>query len=71
VPVTGSISLKIYDILGREILTLVNEVQAAGMHTVFWNGDNSAGLKVGSGVYFYQLKGTAGFVNTKKMTILE
>jgi hypothetical protein len=70
-PASSFISLKIYDILGREIITLVNEEQAAGLHAVQWNGNNSTGLKVGSGVYFYQLKGSTGFGSSKKMTVLE
>jgi flagellar hook assembly protein FlgD len=65
------VSLRVYDILGREITTLVNEVKTAGAHTVQWDGKNSAGQKVGSGVYFYQLKGDAGFVSTKKMIVLD
>ena len=65
------VSLRVYDILGREITTLVNEVKTAGAHTVQWDEKNSAGQKVGSGVYFYQLKGDAGFVSTKKMIVLD
>jgi len=70
-PVTSRVSLRIYDILGREIKTLVDEVKSAGIHTVQWNGNNSAGNKVGSGVYFYQLKGGADLLTTKKMTVLK
>jgi len=62
--------LKIFDILGREVATLVNEHKPAGNYTVEWNGTNSAGQMVGSGIYFYQLKTSSGFVETKKMLML-
>jgi flagellar hook assembly protein FlgD len=60
----------VYDILGREITTLVNEMKTAGIHTVPWDGKNSAGQRVGSGVYFYQLKSESGFAKTQKMILL-
>jgi flagellar hook assembly protein FlgD len=64
------ISLKIYDILGREIKTLINEIKTAGFYSVEWDGKNSIGQSVGSGVYFYQLKSGNGSVSTKKMVLL-
>jgi endo-1,4-beta-xylanase len=65
-----SVQLKIFDILGREIITLVNELQSAGEHTIEWDGKNSAGQKVASGVYFYQLKSGLGSTKTRKMILL-
>jgi hypothetical protein len=57
--------LKVYNVLGEEIATLVNEVQQAGSHSVNFNAGNLA-----SGVYFYKL--TAGsYVQTKKMILLK
>ncbi|NLT51201.1 MAG: T9SS type A sorting domain-containing protein [Ignavibacteria bacterium] len=70
VEATRRVVLKIFDILGREVITLVNEHKPAGNYTVEWNGTNSAGQKVGSGIYFYQLKTGSGFVETKKMLLL-
>jgi hypothetical protein len=64
------ISLQIYDILGREVVTLVNGIQNPGMHSVSWDGNNSAGHKLGSGIYFCRIKGDAGFMITVKMIIL-
>ena len=61
------VSLKIFDVLGREITTLVNEEKTAGMHIMEWDGKNSAGQNVGSGVYFYQLKSESGITKTQKM----
>jgi minor extracellular serine protease Vpr len=62
--------IRIYDILGREVRTLVNERQAAGFYEVIWNGRNQQGQAVGSGVYLYTL--TAGnFAQSRKMTLLK
>jgi len=64
IPVMSSVKLVVYDLLGREVVTLVNEKLAAGTHTVTWSATN-----VASGIYFYQL--TAGnYTQTKKMMVL-
>ncbi len=65
IPQTAIVSLKVYDILGREIKTLVNQYQDKGKHEVNFNASNLA-----SGVYFYQLK-SGSFVSTKKMLLLK
>ncbi|MBS1517566.1 MAG: T9SS type A sorting domain-containing protein [Bacteroidetes bacterium] len=69
-PVSGSVSLKIYDILGREMRTLVNEVRNAGTYNVSFNG-----IDLSSGVYFYKLDavGRDGnrFVMTKRMVLIK
>ena len=61
--IEGDVKLIIYDILGREIETLVNEEQAAGTYEVNWN---AAGFP--SGVYFYRLQ-TGSFSEVKKMVL--
>jgi hypothetical protein len=53
---SGHIELVIYDILGRKVSTLQNQMMASGSHEVIWNGKNSSGTDVASGIYFYQLK---------------
>ncbi|GEM_PF-4065960 len=63
VPSFGFVSLKIFDVLGREVATLVNEALNPGEHSVVLD---ATGLP--SGVYFYQLR-AAGFIQTKKMLI--
>jgi hypothetical protein len=57
--------LKVYDVLGNEIATLVNEEKPAGSYEVEFDG---AGLP--SGIYFYQLK-AGNFVEAKKMILLK
>jgi carboxypeptidase T len=59
------VSLKVFDVLGNEVATLVNEVKAAGSYEVEFN---ATGLS--SGVYFYKLQ-TGSFVETKKMIIMK
>jgi predicted GH43/DUF377 family glycosyl hydrolase len=61
----GFVSLKVYDILGREVVTLVNEERPAGIYEVEWNAKDFI-----SGVYLYQIK-TGSFVETKKMLLLK
>jgi hypothetical protein len=56
----GFVSLKIYNTLGEEVVTLVNEYQVAGTRSAVWNGRNEAGVSVASGIYIYRL--TAGSV---------
>ncbi len=70
IPKQSEVMLKVYDFLGREIATLVNEVKSPGEYTVEWDGTNSAGQQVAGGVYYYQLKTNNGFVNTRKMIFL-
>jgi flagellar hook assembly protein FlgD len=64
------VSLKIYDIRGNLVRTLVNEVRDAGTYNVFWDGTDASGRNVASGVYFYRM--TAGdFSQTRKMVLLK
>jgi hypothetical protein len=66
----GFVSLRIYNTIGEEVATLVNELQAAGIKSVTWNGRNEAGAAVASGLYFYRL--TAGnVVLTEKMMFMK
>jgi hypothetical protein len=59
------VSIKIFDILGKEVETLVNEKQSSGMYEVSWDASQYP-----SGVYFYRLV-TDGFTDTKKMILLK
>jgi len=64
----GWVSLKVYDLLGREVITLVNRELTSGIYESEFNiGENSRSLS--SGVYFYKLE-TDGFVSVKKMLLI-
>ncbi len=65
IPTNGYVSLKIYDMLGREIATLVNEVKTEGFHTVQWNASGFS-----SGTYFYRIQ-SANFTDIKRMTLIK
>ena len=68
---TGHVSLKIYNVAGQLVRTLVDEqVSAGAIHTAQWKGINDAGQSVSSGVYFYKLV-TNDFTMTKKMVLLK
>ena len=56
IPTDGLVSIKVYDILGNKIKTLIEQWKSAGAHTEMWNGQNDNSQAVSSGVYFYQIK---------------
>ena len=62
-------TLKIYNILGQLVRTLVDEEKAPGNYKIIWDGKDNAGKEVGSGIYFYQLR-TEEYTATKKMILL-
>lgn len=67
IPVSGFVTLKVYDMLGNEVASLVNTAQNAGEYSVDFN---TSGLHLSSGVYFYKLT-TANFTDVKKMSLIK
>ena len=65
IPSTSRVSLKIFDLLGRQVENLVNETQAPGQYTVTFNAQ-----KLATGIYFYQLN-AGTFTQTKKLMLLK
>ena len=65
------ISLKIYNVLGQEVITLVKKAQSPGEYFVNWDGFDYRGNKVPSGVYFYQLCIGKRIIETKRMVKIE
>jgi beta-glucosidase len=61
----GFVSVKIYDLLGREVATLVNEFKQAGSYPATWNA-----ASFGSGIYFYKMQ-SGSFTSTKKMILMK
>jgi hypothetical protein len=70
VPSVTHVFIKVYDIMGREIIRLMSDDVETGYHSVNWDGKDSKGVAVGSGIYLYIV--TAGFYHeVKKMVILK
>ncbi|RCK77532.1 MAG: Cell surface protein [Ignavibacteriae bacterium] len=76
-PVESKVSLNIYNVLGQEVKTLVDEVQETGFKSVEWNSTDNSGNFVSSGVYFYRMDARSitepgkTFTQIKKMIILK
>ena len=69
-PADAKVSLVIYDIMGREVIALVNQIQKAGFKSVVWDGNNSSNQQVSAGMYLYRI--SAGeFHSVKKMLLLK
>jgi hypothetical protein len=64
------VELKVYDVAGRLVKTLVNREIEPGEHKVFWDGSSNDGRLVSRGVYFYQLR-TPTYVSQKKLAVLQ
>jgi len=77
-PQAGKVVLKVYNIVGQEICTLVDEVKPAGLFEVLWDGRDNASQRIASGVYLYRIEAPGpstgsgqGFVQTRKMLLLQ
>lgn len=76
VPEVSQVKISIFDINGKLIKTIINEIIEPGFHHLFWNGTDMNGRKVSSGIYFYRieaksLKSNKQFVDAKKMVLLK
>lgn len=71
VPQQAPISLTVYNLLGQEVVRLVDGTQAPGRYTVTWNGRNAQGIAVASGVYVYRMVTGTGFTATGRMALLK
>ncbi len=72
---TGLVSLKIYDLLGKEVRSLTNNIQQPGAYRLIWNGKNNSGQIIASGTYLLKLTVSSGgktlFENKQKLTLLK
>jgi len=64
------VSLKVYDLRGRLVCTLVNEERQPGTYSVFWDGRDESGQQVSSGVYLYRMR-AGEFTQTRKMVLVK
>ncbi len=69
-PKRTEVQIRIYDLLGRKIATLVNQIQDAGFKSIQWNATDDHGKPVSAGSYLYQIK-AGELVQTKKMVLLK
>jgi hypothetical protein len=65
----GKVTIRIYDVSGRLVRTLLDDPQSAGRKTIIWTGRDDEGQSVASGVYFYRMT-ASGFEKTRKMVLL-
>jgi hypothetical protein len=70
VPDPAYVELRIFDVTGRTVRTLLSESRDAGAHTVSWDGRNDAGVPAPSGTYVYELRAGA-MVESRKLVLLK
>ncbi|MCK4306979.1 T9SS type A sorting domain-containing protein [candidate division WOR-3 bacterium] len=64
------VSLKVYDVTGRVVRTLVNSKKEPGTYTIKWTGENDAGTKLANGIYFCKFK-SGDYQSTRKLILLK
>ncbi|MCD4773425.1 MAG: T9SS type A sorting domain-containing protein [Bacteroidales bacterium] len=69
--ISGKVILKVYDMFGQEIRTLVNENQPAGEYSVVWDGTDNSGNSVPNGIYFYGIKHGDKHTGLKKIILIK
>ncbi|MDP2885036.1 MAG: S8 family serine peptidase [Ignavibacteria bacterium] len=70
VPAQGRVRLRVFDLVGREVASLVDEEEASGSYLINWRGTDNYGRPLASGVYFYKLDGPGQQI-TKKLILLK
>ncbi len=68
-PEPSQVTITIYDLVGRQVKTLVNHTQGAGYKSLIWDGTDNVGRPVSAGVYLYQIR-AGNFKQTRKMLLL-
>jgi hypothetical protein len=66
----GPVNIEIFNVKGQLVKKLVNDVRAAGEHTVVWNGMDNNGRSVSSGIYYFKMN-TGKYSSTKKMIMMK
>jgi len=71
IPQESEVELTVYNIKGQKVKTIVDATCEMGINTAIWNGTNNFGNRVGTGIYFYQLKVDGKAIKTKKMMLIK
>ena len=69
-PENGLVIITIYDMMGRQVKTLINQTQDAGYRSIIWDATNDYGKPVSAGIYLYQIH-AGEYMQTKKMVLLK
>ena len=69
-PENGYVNITIYDMMGRQVKTLINQTQDTGYRSVIWDATNDYGKPVSAGIYLYQIQ-AGEYMQTKKMVLLK
>ena len=69
IPKSEFVTLRVYNLLGQDVKTLINQSMVPGRYTAEWNGNDMLNNNVASGVYFYELRGES-FISRKKMLLI-
>jgi flagellar hook assembly protein FlgD len=64
------VNLSIYNLLGQQVITLVNEQRSIGRHSIKWYGRDKMGMSIANGIYFVHMVTSMGKVQTKKVMLL-
>ena len=66
---SGKVRLEVYNSKGEKVKLLIDEIRASGKHSIVWNGENSIGKRVASGVYFYKISLDSAELHKKMLMI--
>ena len=69
-PEDSFVKIRVFDMSGNEVKTLVNETKGAGFNSVQWNATNNQGEPISAGVYLYSIEAD-DFIQTRKMILLK
>ena len=69
-PEDAMVNITIYDMMGRNIKTLINQTQDPGYKSIIWDATNDQGQLVSAGIYLYQIQ-AGEYISTKKMVLLK
>ena len=69
-PKNSLVNITIYDMLGRQVKTLINHTQDAGYKSIIWDATNDYGKPVSAGIYLYRIQ-AGKYISTKKIVLLK